>query len=161
MTHVGPAVGTAGWDWSGARAVCLREAQRVLGRGATAEDAAQEAVLRAWRHRERCDTPERPDAWLATIARHEALRLAVRRTEDRLDESDNVGQPSPESELVVQLDVRRALAALAPEERTLLAGRYWADLTHGQLAWRLGTPEGTIKVRLHRLRTRLREMLER
>src|SRR5436190_17893197 len=160
MTRLGPAAESAGWDWSRARAVCLREAQRVLGREAAAEDAAQEAILRAWSHRERCDTPERPDPWLATIARREALRLATRRRELCLDESMHEDVPSEEGELVIRLDVRRALATLGPEDRTLLAARYWADVTQGQVAWRLGAPEGTIKVRLHRLRSLLREMLD-
>src|SRR3982751_3553784 len=128
MTHLRPAAGTAGWDWSRARVVCLREAQRVLGRGATAEDAAQEAILRAWCHRERCDTPERPDPWLTTIARREALRLAARRRESVLEESMHEVQPSPESELVIRVDVRRALAPLGSEDRRLLAARYWGDL---------------------------------
>jgi RNA polymerase sigma-70 factor, ECF subfamily len=38
--------------------------------------------------------------------------------------------------------------------------RYEADLTTAQIAKRLGMPEGTVKIRLHRLRTRLRGELQ-
>ena len=51
---------------------------------------------------------------------------------------------------------RQALRALRPDERNLIRLRYVEDLTHGELARRLGMPEGTVKVRLHRARNRLR-----
>ena len=161
MSTYGHGAGLAvAWDWSWARGVCLREAQRVLGRSAAAEDAAQEAVLRAWRQHHHCRTPERPAPWLTTIARREALR-AVTGDDDRSIEDGPRGHaPSPEADVVLRLDVRRALDALGVGDRRLLAARYWDDLTQGQVAVRLDLPEGTVKVRLHRIRERLREMLD-
>ena len=50
----------------------------------------------------------------------------------------------------------QALSVLGPEDRALLRLRYEEDLTQGQVAERLGIPEGTVKVRLHRVRARLR-----
>jgi RNA polymerase sigma-70 factor (ECF subfamily) len=50
----------------------------------------------------------------------------------------------------------QALSKLRPEERTLIHLRYVEDLTQGEVAARLGVPEGTVKVRLHRVRARLR-----
>ena len=67
----------AEWDWGLVRAQCLREAQGVLGQSGGAEDAAQEAAVRAWRRQDSCLTPERPQPWVATIARNEALRIAA------------------------------------------------------------------------------------
>lgn len=48
---------------------------------------------------------------------------------------------------------------LSPEDRRLLQLRYVADLTQSAVAEQLGMPEGTTKVRLHRLRKRLRHRL--
>ena len=56
------------WDWASVRALCLREARRVLGPATTADDAAQEAAIRAWRQRAHCRTPRRPNPWIAAIA---------------------------------------------------------------------------------------------
>ena len=58
MTEQAHAAGPIGWDWSWARALCLREAQRVLGRNAAAEDAAQEAVIRALLERSPSKAPD-------------------------------------------------------------------------------------------------------
>jgi len=161
MSDQAPAAGPIGWDWSWARALCLREAQRVLGRNAAAEDAAQEAVIRAWRQQARCRTPERPDPWIATIARREALRLVVAGDRERpLEEVSGDEAPSPEASVVVHADLHRALATLDARDRRLLAARFWEDLTHVQSANCLGLPVGTVKVRLHRLSGRLREMLD-
>ena len=75
------------WDWTNVRALCLRETRRVLGASSAADDAAQEAAIRAWHHRGRCRTPARPDPWIATIARREAFRTLSERSEQSLDEA--------------------------------------------------------------------------
>src|SRR5919197_3714887 len=105
MTEQAHAAGPIGWDWSWARALCLREAQRVLGRNAAAEDAAQEAVIRAWRQQARCRTPERPAPWIATIARREALRLVAGDRERPLDDVHGEESPSPDAAVVLRADV--------------------------------------------------------
>jgi RNA polymerase sigma-70 factor, ECF subfamily len=150
----------AGWDWLRLRALCLREAQRVLGRGHSAEDAAQEAAIRAWRQRARCLTPDRPEPWITTIARREALRIAAVPREDPIDDHD-AGAQAPAHEPIVEtrIDVGRALSTLSPEDRGLLVARYWHDLTQDRAAVVLDLPSGTVKVRLHRLRRALREIL--
>jgi|1185.fasta_scaffold23435_2 RNA polymerase sigma-70 factor (ECF subfamily) len=147
------------WDWGAARGVCLREAQRILGTSASAEDAAQEAVIRAWRQRGACHAPERPDPWIVTIARREALRIAAR-SGDQRELSEPPGGGDHTDEAIVGLTVRQALATLDREERRLLYARYWRDLPQEEIARRLGMPAGTVKIRLHRLRHRLRQLLE-
>jgi RNA polymerase sigma-70 factor (ECF subfamily) len=152
--------GRGDWDWDQVRALCLREAQRVLGRHAAAEDAAQEAVTRAWRRRASCQTPDSPEPWIAAIARREALRLAARRSDVPLHAAeDAVGVAGGADELVQGVDVRRAVATMSDADRRLLLARYWGDLTQPQAAHLLGIAEGTVKVRLHRARATLRAAL--
>ncbi len=57
---------------------------------------------------------------------------------------------------VESADLRQALADLSERERRLLEMRYEEDLTQKMIALRLGIPEGTVKVRLHRARDKLR-----
>ncbi len=149
----------APWDWQAVHRVCLRTTRRVLRCDAAAEDAAQEAMLLIWRHQMSCRTPERPWGWIAAIAHREAVRATRQPSPEVLNDADAPAAPWDESEHLGQLDLHRALAQLAPAERALLAARYWADLTQEQVAHQLGLPAGTVKVRLHRLRARLRPLL--
>ena len=77
---------------------------------------------------------------------------------------DSASEPCEEDrrleELVSQSDTRDALARLTETERELLFLRYSEDLSQPEVARRLDMPEGTVKVRLHRVRKRLRQALE-
>lgn len=127
---------------------------------AEAEDATQEALLRGWRLRHTCQQPERYLAWLARIARREALRLrADARVPAALDDSLHASEKNELEQVLGQVELERVLRELAPEERSLVLLRYAEDLTYRELAKRLGMPVGTAKVRLHRLRARLRASL--
>ncbi len=53
-------------------------------------------------------------------------------------------------------DLQAALERLSDRERVLLSLRYEEDLTQPAIAARLGIPEGTVKVQLHRARLKLR-----
>lgn len=53
-------------------------------------------------------------------------------------------------------DLHAALDLLGERDRRLLEMKYEEDLTQGMIASRLGIPEGTVKVRLHRARKKLR-----
>lgn len=149
------------WDWARVSTLCLRETRRVLGRtSGAAEDAAQEAVIRAWRHRASCRNPQNPEPWIVGIARREALRAISRRTAVPLDPWQEVVDPRQDlSDFVDRLAVRRALSALDGRDRQLLVGHYWQDLPNAELATQLGLAEVTVRVRLHRLRRMLREIL--
>ena len=149
----------ADWNWNLVRAQCLREARGVLGYSGTAEDAAQEAAVRAWRRRDSCQTPERPAPWISRIARNEALRFVRPVRTDFLEEYDLPAEESHEDEVLGKADLARAIDRLNGLDRELVRGRFWDDLDYRQLSLRLDISEGTARVRLHRALGRLREAL--
>ena len=155
------------WDWPVARARCFREALRLLRHTEDAEEAVQEAMIRAWRARDRCRVPAARTAWLLQIARREAYRVAERRCRVR----DREWLDSQAGELISwrhseldgvesRVSFDQALGLLQPHDRDLVRLRYAEDLTQEQVAARLALPAGTVKVRLHRARERLRKALE-
>jgi RNA polymerase sigma-70 factor, ECF subfamily len=147
-------------DWLRLREFCFQEALKVLRHREDAEEAAQEALIRAWRHR----AARRSEAWLPwvrVIARNEAYRVDERRRRFAAREVHVAAPPDPKAApeldgVVDSLSLRALLRPLRKDERALLMLRYHEDLTNPEIARRLGLPEGTVKVRLHRLRTRLR-----
>jgi RNA polymerase sigma-70 factor (ECF subfamily) len=64
--------------------------------------------------------------------------------------------------MMVREDYRRVMAAmqkLAPEERDVLSLAVSSDLTYREIARVTGTSEGNVKVRVHRARVKLKEMM--
>jgi RNA polymerase sigma-70 factor (ECF subfamily) len=158
--------GSDSWDWAGLRASCLRETRRVLSSEHDAEEAAQDALLRAWRGRGQQRTAGAEAWWVRRIARNEALRRLSRQTlrrdlytEDDAELLEGLPANQDVSVLAEIIDLRSAIAELAPRDALLLRLRYEGDLTQGRLARLAGMPEGTVKIRLHRIRGRLRERL--
>ena len=141
---------------------CAREARRLLPNPQDAEDAVQEAMARAWRNRGRCRCPERPLPWLLQITRNESLRVLQRRRSGPREVAIELAETSEEARdlgsdrLATNMDVRRALARLPACDRGLAYLRYDEDLSQHRIAKVLDMPEGTVKVRLHRLRQKLR-----
>ncbi|WEK62043.1 MAG: sigma-70 family RNA polymerase sigma factor [Candidatus Microbacterium colombiense] len=124
-----------------------------------AEDAAQTALLRAWRSIEHLDTPEpgRLCSWLDTIARHVAIDLArrrARRPEAPLDdETPAPGSVIHTAEIRVFLD--GALSAIhdLPESlRTPLLLTVVDGLSAVQIADRLGIEPAAARQRIARAR---------
>lgn len=60
---------------------------------------------------------------------------------------------------VERADLHAALNRLDERDRQLVRLRYDEDLTQEAIAKRLGIPEGTVKVRLHRVRDKLRQAM--
>ena len=149
------------WDWETVRRRCLREARRVLRNRDDAEEAVQEALLRAWRAGRAGRVPEHREAWVATIARNEAYRVGDR---SRRAAERERAQPPPEprdaiAAVVDTIAFEQVLSALGPGEREVVSLRYAGDLTQAQVAHYLNLPIGTVKVRLHRGRNRLRSVI--
>lgn len=138
---------------------------RVLRDPEAADEAAQEAMTRAWRQRGSCHSPGAPGPWVAQIARNEALRLwqreqhSVARRGEFEEEYEALDGEPLEDQLIRRVSVTQALATLTADERRLVNLRYESDLAHPAIAEVLGVPEGTVKVRLHRIRNRLRTLI--
>jgi len=158
------AVADAGWDWHVLRRRCRREAARYVRDPVAADDIVQEALMRAWRGRAACRTPDAPLPWLLAITRNEALRFKARAHHAReslvavLADADCA--PDMADTATERVWVRVAVGRLDDLDRRIVAMRYERDMTTAQIAERLGTPEGTVKIRLHRVRKRLRGELE-
>lgn len=150
-----------GWVWEDARGLCLRLAYRYASNPSEAEDIAQDALLRAWRRRSTLRDDSCRHQWLATIVRNEAFRqhARVRPTPVATIELHEGADDERVLATVEQADLHAALDCLDERERQLLHLRYEEDLTQATIARRLGVPEGTVKVRLHRVRNKLREAI--
>jgi RNA polymerase sigma-70 factor (ECF subfamily) len=117
-------------------------------------------LLRAWRRRSTLRDSERRNQWLATIVRNEAFRQHARvRPDPTATIEAREGAEDERVLAAVELaDLHAALRLLGERDRRLLEMRYQEDLTQATIARRLGIPEGTVKVRLHRARDKLRRV---
>lgn len=151
------------------RGVAVREARRYLGTAHDIDEVVQEALVRAWRRRATCHGLDRMP-WMRQIARNEALRLIERRRRrsefELLDDETLLRGVADEEalerqeDMLLRMEVEQAVGCLSVADRQLLALRYVRDLTQPEVARMLGIPEGTVKIRLHRLRGRLRKALD-
>jgi RNA polymerase sigma-70 factor (ECF subfamily) len=158
LDHERPQLGTVTWDevWSRTLACAHRYARDP----ADVEDIAQEAMIRAWRHRDSLRQGERVGGWLATIVRNEAARDASRaRPEPAQAWEHRSAEDERMTRVVVRADLEACLRRLPSEEQRLLRLRYEDDLTQAAIARYMNLPEGTVKVRLHRARRKLRRLL--
>jgi RNA polymerase sigma-70 factor, ECF subfamily len=149
---------SAPWDWDEAHRICLSFAFRYAKNRTEAEDIAQDSVMRAWRKRDTLRKNEARKAWLGTIVRNEALREFARKRPAPTDTLE-AWQGCDDERVVATVeraDLHAALERLNKRERQLVRLRYDEDLTQEAIAHRLGIPLGTVKVRLHRVRAKLR-----
>ncbi|MBN1310299.1 MAG: sigma-70 family RNA polymerase sigma factor [Anaerolineae bacterium] len=141
---------------------------RMLGDAREAEDAAQEAFLRAYQHLERYDTSRPFKTWLLSIASNYCIdRLRKRRlTWLSIDEplpphpalSSNEADPEDAVAIGERYEaVQEMLAGLAPEYRAAVVFRYWYDMSYAEIADALDTTESAIKSRLFRARQMMAE----
>lgn len=152
------------------QAVAFRAAYLITGSAAEAEDATQEACVKAWLAlpRFRSDAPFRP--WLVRIAINEARnrrRGAGRRARLVLRLGPEAGErrsaPSAESEALAGAEQARLAAAVArlrQSDQLVISARYFLGLSESETATALGLRRGTVKSRLSRALGRLQSELE-
>ena len=148
----------------------FRTAYLVLGDAAEAEDAAQEAFVRAYRALDRFRDGEPFRPWVLRIAvnaarnrrRSAGRRAGLRMRAEAADAVGDASAPSAESSVVAAEQRRRLLDAvneLAPDDRLVIGARYFLDLTEVEIAALAGVARGTVKSRLSRARARLAQRL--
>jgi len=131
----------------------------VTGDLAAAEDAVQEAIVRAWERTERGEQITALDRWVATVAmnlsRSRLRRIRLDRlVRPRLAERTQVEGPSAD-----RVDVAHALASLPRRQREVAVLRYYLDLSTAEIATEMHTSEGTVKSQLSKARAHLADAL--
>lgn len=150
--------------------IAFRTAYLITRDAAEAEDAAQEAFVKAYYALDRFRTgaPFRP--WLLRIVANEARNRRTRMSRQvslrlRVAASNQEAGaivPSPEA-AALGLDQRQALLealeTLREEDRLVIIYRYFLELSEAEIAEALGCARGTVKSRLSRALARLRDRL--
>ncbi len=141
-----------------------RWAGLILGDQHEAEDATQDALLRAWRSAASLRDPAGFQAWFDRILVNVCRDRLRRRGKVRMIAIDDAAFTSAERDpfrtIFDRDEVLRAMAALDDDERIVISLHYWADLTLEGVAERVGWPVGTVKSRLHRSLTTMRRRLD-
>jgi RNA polymerase sigma-70 factor (ECF subfamily) len=134
----------------------------ILADSAEAQDAVQEASVRAWRGWPRLREPERFHAWfsqiLVNVCRTKLRQRSRRRTVNVDDVDLETGDPFKAA--LARDAIGRALSSLSQELRMVVVLRYWGELSLAEIADRLGIPIGTVKSRHHAALKVLRRRVE-
>ncbi len=149
--------------------MAFRVAFLVLGDAAEAQDAAQEAFVKAYRAIDRFREGSAFRPWLLRIVSNAARnrrRAAGRRRglQLRAEAATPRDATVPSAEATVLRDERRrtllaAINALSPDDRLVIGARYFLDLPEAEIAVLAGVAPGTVKSRLSRARARLAQAL--
>lgn len=139
----------------------------LLGDASLAEDVAQEALLRAWRHAPVFDSRRGSVAtWLLTITRNLAIDALRMRRAAPVDPEDliELREPAtgPEAATLVgdsAAGLRRAVACLPPDQRRALVLAAFYGQTAQEISTAEGIPLGTAKTRIRAGMTKLRALM--
>jgi RNA polymerase sigma-70 factor (ECF subfamily) len=149
------------------QAAIYRLAYRILRRQADAEDATQEAFVRAYVHLDSYNERFRFYTWLAAITSHYCYRMLRGRQAFTLPDEGREMQPAfvedgPELFLLLRErhdEIQRMLAALPERSRELLVLRHWHSLSYEELAAATGQSLSAVKSQLFRARRELAKRL--
>ncbi len=128
-----------------------------------AEDAAQEALLAAYRDIARLKKPEQFPGWLTAICRNIAIDMAKTRARQRhavIEDCGPVLNTSHHENDAVAL-VREIILQLEPEMRDVIYLRYYGGMDYGRIAQMLGVSAEAVNGRLRRARDKIRRQLQR
>ena len=136
---------------------------RLLGNHGDAEDASQEAFMKAYQALAKYDAQRPFISWLLAITYNHCMDQLRRRRitwvglEALFDKSD---QQSPSAELAVEArseaeGVQKALSTLSVKDRAVVVLRYWYDYSYDEIGETLSLTNSAVKSRLHRARREL------
>ena len=129
-----------------------------------ADDLVQEALIKAWTHRDRFEPGTNLRAWLFTILRNTYYTSLVRKRREISDEAGkyaaSLSAPAAQDWSVSLKALQAGLLQLPSEHREALILVGAAGLTYEEAAEICGCAVGTIKSRVHRARARLVEILD-
>jgi RNA polymerase sigma-70 factor (ECF subfamily) len=141
-----------------------RLAGLILGDQHEAQDATQDALLRAWRSaaslRELADFQAWFDRILVNVCRDRLHRRGKVRQVVLDEAGSTIPARDPFRAVLDRDEAVRAVATLDHDLRIVIVLHYWADLTLEGVAERVGWPVGTVKSRLHRGLAQMRDHLE-
>ena len=127
-----------------------------------AEDAVQEALLRAWERSEKGEEIESMNAWVTTVALN-LSRSALRRLRSERRARARLRGSNRSEDLALDagrsVDLERALATLPRRQREAVVLRYYLQLDTREVAAALKVNEGTVKSTLFRARAALADAL--
>lgn len=132
----------------------LRLAKSILLDGYAAEDAVQDGLLAAWNSLPGLRDPGSFDIWVRRIVANKAKTALGRRRSDTDLSEIQVAETRPDT-----VDLAQAILALPPRLRAVLELHYLEGRSVEECAFILELPAGTVKSRLHTIRTQLRESL--
>jgi RNA polymerase sigma-70 factor (ECF subfamily) len=137
-------------------------ALRMLGNQEDAQDATQDAFVKAYQRLATFDPSYRFYSWMYRIVVNQCLNVARdRRPEDPL-EIDVACEGDP-FDMTLSAErhhqIEAALLKLTPDQRAVTVLRHFAGQSYGEIAEALAIPEKTVKSRLYTARQRLGELL--
>ena len=139
-----------------------RVAYGICGDRDIAQDAVQSAWVIAWRKLRSVREPDRLRSWLVAVAANEARHAVRRRRMVRVTEialkvpAEERTDPATE---IDNIDLANALRHLSPDERSLIALRYGAELDSNEIAPLLNISPSGVRQRLMRTMEHLRKEL--
>jgi RNA polymerase sigma-70 factor (ECF subfamily) len=136
----------------------------MLGDQADAEEALQDAFVRAFRSLERCEDPSRFGAWLFRILVNRCRTIGGQRgRRERLVISSGIvpepGVPHPEDRAAWREAIEWALAQLAPDYREAFVLKHVEELSYEEMAELTGAGISALKMRVKRACDQLRVLL--
>jgi RNA polymerase sigma-70 factor (ECF subfamily) len=140
---------------------------RMCGDTGLAEDAAQEAFIRAWMNLPSYQPKGCLRNWLYRIAVNVALDVLRRKPEETLEDEEGLMIPDqaagPETALIEKERadlLHQTIKSLPEAARSVLVLREYGGLSYQEIAGVLDVPVGTVMSRLNYARNRLREILK-
>jgi len=138
-------------------AVGYRLAAAMLNDAGLAEDAVQEAILRAWRSLGQLRSSAKVKGWFLTIVANRSRSMRSTRwwSVIRVPET-RMGLPSPADAADRRHDLTKALSRLSPDDRAAVFLRFYEDMNSREVGEALGITATAARSRIHRALQKLR-----